>query len=180
MDSAAVRLRGHKLQPTGTNQSIEQAACLFGIKPTAECLTPDLQQRYLSLLVCPNPTQYAVGVGVLFSQPDLPEGRSTVWQEIISPQPHSSLNVLLANGLRLGTALHSPVQVSQRATQAQHMGAALATHSRSRPSKSGFNCARKARKVSKVERPSGDKSTVRGAKTPSSPVGKLTMRVRAF
>jgi hypothetical protein len=73
MDGAAVRLRGHELQPAGPNQAIEQAACLFSINPTAERLTPDIQQRYLCLLVCPNPTQYAAGVGMLFSQPDLPE-----------------------------------------------------------------------------------------------------------
>src|SRR5262245_44262230 len=125
MDSAAVRLRGHELQPTGTNQTIQQAACLFGINPTAERLAPDVKQRYLCLPVCPNPVQRAAGIGVLFSQPDLPEGRPTVGPEIFSPQPHSSLNVLLANGLRLGATLHGPLQVAQRATQSQDMGCTL-------------------------------------------------------
>ena len=125
MDVAAARLRGQQLQPTGTNQTIEQATCLFGINPTAERLTPDVQQRYLWLPVCPNPIQCAAGVGVLFSQPELPERRPTVRPEIISPQAHSGLNVLLANGLRLWAAEHRPVRVSQRATQSQDMGAAL-------------------------------------------------------
>src|SRR5262245_18910944 len=125
MDRASVRLRGHEPQPTSTNQAIEQATCVFGIKPTAECLTPDLQQRYLCLLVCPNPTQNAAGVGVLLSQPDLPERRLAMRPEIFAPQPHGGLNVLFANDLRLGAAEHGPVQISQRATQAQHMGSAL-------------------------------------------------------
>ena len=125
MDGAAARLRGHELQPTGANETIEQAACLFGIKPTAERLTPDVQQRHFRLPVGPNPAQRAAGVGMLFGQPNLPERRPTVRPEIISPQPHSGLNVLLANGLRLGAAEHGPVQVSQRATQSQDMGAAL-------------------------------------------------------
>jgi hypothetical protein len=73
MDGAAARLRGHEVQPAGANQTIEQATCLFGIKPTAERVTPDVQQRHLWLPVCPNPTQCATGVGMLFSQPELPE-----------------------------------------------------------------------------------------------------------
>src|SRR5262245_231598 len=125
MDGAAVCLRGHELQPTGPNQAIEQAACLFGIKPAAERLTPDVRHRHLGLLSFPNPTECAAGIGVLFSQPNLPERRSTVWPEIISPQAHSGLKVLLADGLRLGTTEHGPIQVSQRATQSQDMGAAL-------------------------------------------------------
>ena len=56
MDSAAARLGRYQLQPTGTNQTIEQSARLIGLKPTAESLTPNFQQRYLFLLVCPNPT----------------------------------------------------------------------------------------------------------------------------
>ena len=78
MDVAAARLRGHELQPAGANQAIEQGAYLFGIEPTAERLTPDVQQRHLCLAVCPNPTQCAAGVGMLFSQPELPERRPTV------------------------------------------------------------------------------------------------------
>src|SRR5215831_12619336 len=35
MDSAAARLRGHEPKPDGTNQTIEQAACLFSSKATA-------------------------------------------------------------------------------------------------------------------------------------------------
>src|SRR5215813_655165 len=101
MDSPAVSLRGHELQPTGTNQTIEQAACMCGIKPTAERLTPDVEQRYLWLLVCPNPTQRAAAIGVLFSQPDLPEGRPAVRPEVISPKPYSGLNALFANSLGL-------------------------------------------------------------------------------
>ena len=62
---------------------------------------------------------------MLFSQPDLPKRRPAVRPEVLSPEPHSGLNVLWANGLRLGTAEHGPVQVSQRATQSQDMGAAL-------------------------------------------------------
>src|SRR5262245_66096951 len=125
MDRASVRLRGHELQPTGMNQAIEQGTCLFGIKATAVCLTPDLEQRYLCLLVCPNPTQRAAGVGVLLSQADLPERRLAVRPEIFAPQPHGGLNVLFANGLRLGAAEHGPVQISQRAPQAPHMSSAL-------------------------------------------------------
>src|SRR5215813_4132820 len=112
MDVASARFGRYQLQPAGTNQPIEQGACLFGIKPTAERLTPDLQQRYLCLLVCPDPTQNSAGVGVLFSQPDLPEGRSAVRPEIFSPQPHGGPNVLLADGLRLGATEHGPIQVS--------------------------------------------------------------------
>jgi len=67
MLSAAIRLLGHQPQPARTNEGIEQASCLFGIKPTAECLTPNVEQRYLCLPVCPNPTQRAAGIGVLFS-----------------------------------------------------------------------------------------------------------------
>src|SRR5512132_4097979 len=125
MNGAAVRLRCHQLQPAGTNQTIEQVARLFGIKPTAERLTPDLQHRYLGLPSFPNPTECAAGIGVLFSQPNLPERRSAMRPEIISPQPHRRRNVLLVNGLRLGAAEHGPVQVSQRATQSQGMGATL-------------------------------------------------------
>jgi hypothetical protein len=44
MNGAAVRLCGHQLQPAGTDQAIEQAACLLGIEPAAERLTPDVQQ----------------------------------------------------------------------------------------------------------------------------------------
>ena len=112
MDGAAVRLRGHQLQPTGTNQTIEQATCLLSIEPTAERLTPDVQQRDLWLPVFPNPTQGAAGVGVLFTQPNLPKRRSTVRPEIISPQPHRRRDVLLANGLWFSAAEHRPVQVS--------------------------------------------------------------------
>jgi hypothetical protein len=125
MDGAAARLRGHELQPTGPSQTIEQAACLFGIKPTAKRLTPDVQQRYLWLPVGLNPAQRTAGVGMLFRQPDLPKRRPTVRPKIISPQPHRRRDVLLVNGLRLGAAEHGPVQVSQRATQSQDMGAAL-------------------------------------------------------
>src|SRR4029077_3807262 len=85
----------------------------------------DVQQRYLWLPVCPNPAQCAAGVGVLFGQPNLPEGSPTVRPEIISPQLHSGLNVVLPNGLRLSAAEDGPVQVSQRATQSQDMGSAL-------------------------------------------------------
>src|SRR5215831_3732885 len=125
MDGAAARLRSHELQPTRPNQTVEQAARLFCINPTAERLTSDFQQRYLRLPVCSNPTQCPAGVVMLFSQPYLPERRPTVRPEVISPQPYSGLNVLLANGLRLGAAEHGPVQVSQRATQSQDMGGAL-------------------------------------------------------
>ena len=62
---------------------------------------------------------------MLFSQPNLPERRSAVRREIISPQLHSGFNVLFSYGLRLGAAEHSPIQVSQRATQPQHMCGAL-------------------------------------------------------
>ena len=122
MDGAAARLRGHELQPTGPDQTVEQGAYLFGIKPTAERLTPDFQQRYLCLPVCPNPTQCAAGIGMLFGQADLPQCGPAVRPEIISPQPHRRRDVLLVNGLRLGAAEHGPVQVSQRATQPQDMG----------------------------------------------------------
>ena len=62
---------------------------------------------------------------MLFSQSNLPERRSTVRPEIISPEPYRRLDVLLANDLRLGASKHGPVQVSQRAAQSQDMGAAL-------------------------------------------------------
>ena len=45
--------------------------------------------------------------------------------EVFSPQPDSGINVLLANGLRLGAPEHGPVQVGQRATQSQDMGGAF-------------------------------------------------------
>ena len=51
MDGAAACLCAHELQPTGTNQTIEQTTCLFSVKPTAERLTPDFRQR---LLGCSN------------------------------------------------------------------------------------------------------------------------------
>src|SRR5262249_21739260 len=125
MDVASARLGRYQVQPTGTNQAIEHGARLIGFKLAAESLTPDIQQRYLCLLICPNPTQNAAGVGVLLSQPNLPERRLAVRPEIFAPQPHGGLNVLFANGWRLGAAKHGPVQISQRATQAQHMGSAL-------------------------------------------------------
>src|SRR5215472_2921425 len=125
MDVASARFSRYQLQPTGTNQPIEQSARPFSVKPTAERLTPDIQQRYLGLLVCPNPIQCPAGVVILFSQPNLPERRATVRPEIISPQPHRGRDVLLVNGLRLSTTLHGPVQVGQRGTQSQYMGGAL-------------------------------------------------------
>ena len=96
MDGAAARLRGHELQPAGANQAIEQGAYLFGIEPTAERLTPDVQQRYLWLPVGLNPAQRTAGVGMLFSQPELPKRRPTVRPEIISPQPHRRRDELLS------------------------------------------------------------------------------------
>src|SRR5215831_19980198 len=125
MDIASARLGRYQLQPTGTNQTIKQGARLFSIKPAAERLTTDIQQRYLGLLVYPNPAQCAAGVVMLFSQPNLPERRSAVRPEVFSPQPYSGRNVLFANGLRFGAAEHGPVQVGQRATQSQDMGGAL-------------------------------------------------------
>src|SRR5262245_1276591 len=108
---------------------------------------------------------------MLLDKPDLPQRGSTMWPEILAPKTDCGLNVLLANGLRFGATEHRPVQISQR----------TATHSLSRPSSSGFSCARKVRKVSKATTAVGDKFTVRIAKTPSSSVvGKLMMRVRAF
>ena len=125
LDVASARFGRYQVEPTGTNQAVEQAARLFGIKPTAERLTPDVQQRYLCPPVCPNPAQCAAGVVMLFSQPNLPERCSAVRPEVFSPQPYSGRNVLFANGLRFGTAEHGPVQVGQRATQSQDMGGAL-------------------------------------------------------
>ena len=179
MDVTAARLRGHQLQPTGSNQTVEQGAYLFGIKPTAERLTPDVQQRYLWLPVCPNPAQCATGVGVLFGQPNLPERRPTVRPEIISPQPHRRCDVLLVNGPRLGAAEHCPVQVNQRAAQSQDMGAALGNPF---PFSAIQLCLCLCQKGPKGLKGRGalDKSTVLGAKTPSSSAGRSTMRVRAF
>src|SRR5262245_26191126 len=125
MDRATVRLHGHELQPTRPNQAIEQDAGLFGINPTAERLTPNIQKRHLLLPVGLNPAQCLAGVGMLFGEPYLPECCPTVRPEIISPQLHRRRDVLLVNGLWLDAAEHSPVQVSQRATQPQDMGAAL-------------------------------------------------------
>ena len=117
MDGATFRLRGRQLQPASSDQTIEQAACLFGIKPAAERLTPDVQQRYLRLPACPNPTQCAAGVGMLLRQPDLPERCSAMRPEIISPQPHSGLNVSFTDQLRLRTTEHRPIQIGECATQ---------------------------------------------------------------
>jgi hypothetical protein len=42
MEVASARLGRYQLQPTGTNQAIEQAACLLGIKPAAKSILPDV------------------------------------------------------------------------------------------------------------------------------------------
>jgi hypothetical protein len=84
MDSAAASLRGYQPQPARAGQAIEQAACLLSIKPTAQGILPDVQQRRLGLLFCPNPAQRTAGIGMLFSQPDLPKCSPAVRPEIIS------------------------------------------------------------------------------------------------
>ena len=76
--------------------------------------------------------------------------------EVFSPQPDSGINVLLANGLRLGAPEHGPVQVGQRATQSQDMGGAFGSPF---PSAAVQICLLVPERPERSQRPRGPQAT---------------------
>ena len=75
----------------------------------AKRFTADVQQRDLRLAVGGKPPQHSPCIGMLFGKPYLPLCGSAMWPEILAPETDCGRNVLLTNGLRLGTSEHRPV-----------------------------------------------------------------------
>ena len=119
--SRTFRLRRHLPQPSSPHQLIDDRLHLVGIEPLAQRIPAHVLAGHLLAVAGPDPAQDPTSFGVMIGQPNLAHGRAGVRPQVISPQPHRGFDEPHLDGLWFGTALHGPVEIAERAGEAQNL-----------------------------------------------------------